>query len=54
MRHWIVIPAPLISCSAQAGIIDVNRAVEEIRDRALILDLRNNADEAAPTGPPTE
>jgi len=47
MRHWIVMTALFISCSAQAGIIDVNRAVDEIRDGALILDLRNNADFAA-------
>ncbi|MEF9672466.1 hypothetical protein QNM99_09720 [Pseudomonas sp. PCH446] len=47
MRHWIVFTALLISFSAQAGIIDVNRAVDEIRDGALILDLRNNADFAA-------
>ncbi|WP_263859513.1 hypothetical protein [Pseudomonas sp. MWU13-2105] len=35
MRHWIVTIALLISRSARAGIIDVNRAVDEIRDGAL-------------------
>ncbi|NVZ99978.1 rhodanese-like domain-containing protein [Pseudomonas gingeri] len=51
MRHWIVAAAVaatlLSSLCARAGIIDVNRAVDEIRDGALILDLRNNSDFAA-------
>ncbi|MGY2238291.1 rhodanese-like domain-containing protein [Pseudomonas gingeri] len=51
MRHWIAAAAVattlLGSFSARAGIIDVNRAVDEIRDGALILDLRNNSDFAA-------
>ncbi|WP_017905714.1 rhodanese-like domain-containing protein [Pseudomonas asplenii] len=51
MRHWIAATltaaALLGSLPAQAGIIDVNRAVDEIRDGALILDLRNNSDFAA-------
>lgn len=47
MRQWIALAA-LISCaSAQAGVIDVNRAVDEVNDGALILDLRNNSDFAA-------
>ena len=47
MHQWIALAA-LISCaSAQAGVIDVNRAVDEVNDGALILDLRNNSDFAA-------
>ncbi|MCK9798924.1 hypothetical protein BK634_11765 [Pseudomonas chlororaphis] len=47
MRHWLALAA-LCSClTAQAGIVDVNRAVDEINDGALILDLRNNSDFAA-------
>ncbi|WP_397458165.1 rhodanese-like domain-containing protein [Pseudomonas asplenii] len=51
MRIWIAAAVTattlLASFCAQAGIIDVNRAVDEIRDGALILDLRNNSDFAA-------
>ena len=47
MRQWIALAA-LISCaSAQAGVIDVNRTVDEVNDGALILDFRNNSDLAA-------
>jgi len=47
VRHWIVIITLASSFCAQAGIVDVNRAVDEIREGALILDLRNNSDFAA-------
>ncbi|WP_426245628.1 rhodanese-like domain-containing protein [Pseudomonas sp. TWR3-1-1] len=47
MRHWLAV-ALLLSCGVtQAGIIEVNRAVDEVNDGALILDLRNNSDFAA-------
>lgn len=46
--HSALVAALLIGCSAaQAGVVDVNRAVDEINDGALILDLRNNSDFAA-------
>ena len=51
MRHWFTAALAVVtligSFQAQAGIIDVNRAVDEIRDGALILDLRNDSDFAA-------
>ncbi|WP_262375085.1 hypothetical protein [Pseudomonas lundensis] len=47
MRPWFTVVALLMCSTAQAGIIDVNRAVDEINDGALILDLRNNSDFAA-------
>ncbi|AZC23593.1 MULTISPECIES: rhodanese-like domain-containing protein [Pseudomonas] len=47
MRHWIAFAALLSAFNAHAGIIDVNRAVDEINDGALILDLRNDSDFAA-------
>lgn len=47
MRHWLAV-ALLLSCGVtQAGIIEANRAVDEVNDGALILDLRNNSDFAA-------
>lgn len=47
MRHWLALAALCNCLTAQAGIVDVNRAVDEINDGALILDLRNNSDFAA-------
>ena len=47
MRHWIALATLLSAFHAHAGIIDVNRAVDEINDGALILDLRNESDFAA-------
>jgi hypothetical protein len=40
MRHWNAL-APLLGAStAQAGIVDITRVVDEINDGALILGLR--------------
>lgn len=40
MRHWNAL-APLLGAStAQAGIVDITRVVDEINDAALILGLR--------------
>ena len=47
MRPWFTVVALIMCSTAQAGIIDVNRAVDEINDGTLILDLRNNSDFAA-------
>ncbi|MGC5700683.1 rhodanese-like domain-containing protein [Pseudomonas sp. NFXW11] len=47
MRQWIALATLLSMHTASAGIIDVNRAVDEINDGALILDLRNDSDFAA-------